>query len=247
MLVFVVPLKSRQVSNSWERVSQLFERCVKSICAQTSPEFRVIVVCKEKPDTTFTHPHLTYVEVDFALPNEIEAVNQGRTDKGRKILKGLIQAQQFNPTYTMTVDADDCVSKNLAQFVKSNPHCNGWFINRGYKYQEDSKYIYIKRKNFYKMCGSCNIIRYDLNLLPENPEYNRGYGYYKYYIDHAKVRQILANKEKFMKPLPFPGAVYILGTGEHNFYDSTKLGFNIINRRLLNKSIQEEFGLFDNI
>gem|GEM_PF-3414175 len=33
------------------------------------------------------------------------------------------------------------------------------------------------------MCGTSNIVRYDLNFLPENAEYNRGYGYYKYYID----------------------------------------------------------------
>ncbi len=244
MLVFVVPLKSQQVSKSWEHVSKLLERCVKSICAQTSPEFRAIVVCHEKPDITFTHPHLTYIEVNFPLPNEEETVNKGHTDKGRKMLKGLISAEKFNPTYTMTVDADDCVSKNLAQFVNLNPGCNGWFINQGYKYQEDSKYIYVKRQNFYKMCGSCNIIRYDLNFLPQNPEYNRGYGYYKYYIDHGKVREILASKQKHIKPLPFPGAIYMLGTGEHLFYEPKKLGFNIINRRLLDQSIQSEFGIY---
>ncbi len=245
MLVFVIPLKSPQVSNSWERVTQLFERCVKSVCNQTSSNFQVIVVCHEKPKIEFTHSQITYITVDFSPPNETNPVAKGDTDKGRKILKGLMYARQFSPTHTITVDADDCVSKNLAKFVEQHPDSNGWFINKGYKYQEGSNYIYIKRSNFYKMCGSCNILRYDLNDLPEAAEYNRGYGYYRYYIDHAKVRDILKNQAKAIKSLPFPGAVYILETGENLFDNSKRLTFSIFNRKLLNQSIRDEFGLYN--
>ncbi|MEH2084442.1 MAG: glycosyltransferase family A protein [Nostoc sp.] len=244
MLIFIIPLKSAQVSNSWERVTQLFERCIKSVCNQTSPNFHVIVVCHEKPKIEFTHPQITYITVDFSFPNEPTAEAKGDTDKGRKILKGLVYARQFSPTHTMTVDADDCVSENLAKFVQQHPDSNGWFINKGYKYQEGSNYIYIKRSNFYKMCGTCNILRYNLNDLPETAEYNRGYGYYKYYIDHAQVRDILKNKGKSIKSLPFPGAVYILETGENLFNNSKRLRFNIFNRKLLNQSLRNEFGLY---
>jgi hypothetical protein len=244
MLVFVIPLKSPQASKSWEHVSKLFERCVKSVCNQTPPNFRVIVVCNEKPQLEFSHPHITYLEVDFPPPKEKESINNKRTDKGRKILAGLIHANQFSPSHTMAVDADDCVSKHLAKFVNQNPDTNGWFVNRGYKYQDGSEFIYIKYRNFYKMCGSCNIIRYDLNPIPEQPEYNRGYGYYKFYIDHAKPRDILANKAEKLAPLPFAGAVYVVGHGEHHYYDRSRLNFHLINRRKLNPAICEEFGLY---
>lgn len=244
MLVFVVPLKSQQVSKSWDLVTQLFERCVKSLCNQTSAEYRVIVVCNERPKIEFNHPKITYIEVDFPPPNEPDSITRGHTDKGRKILKGLIDAQEFLPTYTMAVDADDCVSKHLAEFVNQNHNCNGWFINKGYKYQNNSDYVYIKRKDFYKICGTCNIIKYELNQFPENPEYNRGYGYYKFYIDHEKVRETLMKKEIPLKPLPFPGAVYVVATGENLYYGTTKLTFNIFNRKLLKQSIREEFSLY---
>ncbi len=240
----MIPLKSAKVSNSWERVTQLFERCIKSVCNQTSPNFHVIVVCHEKPKIEFTHPQITYITVDFSHPNEPTPEAKGDTDKGRKILKGLVYARQFSPTHTMTVDADDCVSEKLAKFVQQHPDSNGWFINKGYKYQEGSNYIYIKRSNFYKMCGTCNILRYDLNDLPETAEYNRGYGYYRYYIDHAKVRDILKSKGKSIKSLPFPGAVYILATGENLFKNSTRLRFSIFNRKSLNQSLRDEFGLY---
>ncbi len=243
MLVFVVPLKSPQASKSWQLVTQLFERCVKSLCNQTSPNYRVIVVCNERPRIKFHHPNITYIEVNFPPANESDPISIGHTDKGRKILKGLIHAQAFSPSHTMAVDADDCVSKHLAEFVHKNQNGHGWFINKGYKYQNGSDIIYIKRSHFYKMCGTCNILKYDLNQLPENPEYNRGYGYYKFYIDHEKVRETLTQKGTPIKPLPFPGAVYIVATGENLYYGSTKLTFNILNRKFLNPSIQEEFGL----
>lgn len=244
MLVFVVPLKSQKVAKSWERTLTLFERCMKSICNQTSSEFRVVVVCHEVPQIKFSHPCITYVSVDFPFPTEKNIVSRGDTDKARKMLKGLIYARKFSPTHTMAVDADDCVSKNLAAFVKKNINSNGWFINKGYKYQESSKYIYVKRNNFYRMCGSANILKYELNYLPENPEYNRGYGYYKYYIHHAKIKEVLKSKGTLIKPLPFAGAVYVVGNGENIFYDDMKLQFHILNRRTLKKSIINEFGLY---
>jgi hypothetical protein len=244
MLVFVIPLKSKQFSKSWKRVTGIFERCIKSICNQTSSEFHAIVVCHEKPDIEFHHPNITYITVDFPKAKDTQQINQGRTDKGRKILRGLVEAKKFSPTHTMAVDADDCVSRNLAEFVKDNPNSNGWFINKGYKYQEGDKYIYVKRNDFYKMCGSCNILRYDLNFITENPEYNRGYGYYKYYIDHAKVKNTLASQDITIKPLPFSGAIYMLETGENHYYQAHRLNFNILNRKRINQSIRDEFSLY---
>jgi hypothetical protein len=244
MLVFVVPLKSARVSNSWERVCKLFERTIRSVCQQTSSDFHAIVVCHEKPTIDFSHPKITYLEVDFPFPKETNPVAKGDTDKGRKMLKGLIYAEQFSPTHTMTVDADDCVSKHLAEFVKQHPQANGWYVDRGYKYQENTAYIYLKRRNFYRMCGTSNILKYDLNFLPQVPEYNRGYGHYKYHILHARIRDALAEKGCAIAPLPFAGAAYILGYGDNVYGHEKNFSFNILNRRKLTKSIREEFGLY---
>ncbi|ARV59055.1 hypothetical protein BZZ01_10780 [Nostocales cyanobacterium HT-58-2] len=244
MLVFVIPLKSPQASKSWELVTKLFERCIKSVCNQTSSDYRVIVVCHERPRLEFHHPHITYIQVDFPPANEPDAFCIGHTDKGRKILKGLIHAQEFSPSHTMTVDADDCVSKHLAEFVNQNHNKPGWFISKGFKYQDESNFVYIKRRNFYKICGTSHILSYDLNKLPKNPEYNRGYGYYRFYIDHEKVRETLAKDGNVLEPLPFPGAVYIVANGENFYYGTTKLTFSLFNRKVLYQSIREEFSLF---
>ena len=197
MLVFIIPLKSRANSQSWEMVCQLFERSVRSVCQQTSPNFQAIAVCHDRPDIQFHHSNLHYRQVDFPIParqegdrnhHELNYLNQQRVDKGRKVMAGLDYARQFEPSHVMIVDADDCVSKSLATFVEQRPQENGWLITSGYRYEEGSNCVYFKR-NFYRMCGTCNIIRFDLMKVPENPEYNRGYGYYKYYYNSKKVLQ----------------------------------------------------------
>lgn len=244
MLVFVVPLKSRKVSQSWERVCQLFERSIKSICNQTSPDFRVIVVCNDQPEITFTHPHITYLEVDFPPPKESSPIVNGDTDKGRKILAGVNYARQLAPSHTMFVDADDCVSKHLAEFVNKHSTSNGWFINKGYKYREGSKFIYLKNQEFHHLSGSCNIIKYELNDLPENPEYDRGCGYYKFYIFHKRISSILAEKGTPIAPLPFAGAVYVLENGENLSANKYQPSFNWLNCRILTPATKDEFGLY---
>lgn len=252
MLVFVVPLQSKAVSKSWERVVELVERSVRSACQQTSSAFRVIVVCHEKPELGFEHPNLSYAEVDFERPrikpgmSAVDIVSQKDTDKGRKQLWGLEAAKQYNPTHTMLLDADDLVSNRLAEFVQQHPQANGWFFAKGYRYVPGSNWIYKKVRGFYSMCGSCNVLRYDLNPLPEVAEYNRGYGYYKFFIDHGKVPQILEKAGTPIAPLPFLGGVYVVQTGENIYFDSSKLYQGLgkyFYYRWVTPTLRAEFGL----
>ncbi|MCL1473010.1 glycosyltransferase family A protein [Argonema antarcticum] len=257
MLVFVIPLKSPKVSKSWELVSKLLERTLKSVCNQTSSDFRVIVVCHQKPQIEFNHPHITYIEVDFPIPGQ--DYQSKSLDKGRKILHGLFYAREFNPSHTMVVDADDCVSKHLAKFVTQNPQSNGWFFNPGYVYQTGKKLIYFRKKAFNKLCGTSNIIRYDLHKLPDDinqdyPELN------KYYDNHSHVEDQMVKRGNPLEPLPFIGAIYIIGNqeniylqGDSMFMDKNKdkgILWKIkyfLNYRLFTKSIREEFGFYDMI
>lgn len=210
MLVFIIPLKSRQVSQSWSRLSQLFERCLKSVCNQTNPNFRVIVVCHEKPDIQFAHPQINYLQVDFAAPNLDnpsfgEARGIGDTDKAKKILTGLDYAAKFQPTHIMVVDADDCINKHLAELTAQHPQSDGWYLKKGYVHQEGSRLIYLNTKNFNQSCGTSIIIKYGLShlLFPiEN------------YYDHHRH---LLKEGIVLQELAFIGAMYIIKNGENQF------------------------------
>lgn len=251
MLVFVIPLKSTQVSKSWEYVSKLFERCIRSVCNQTSTNFSVIVVCHEKPQIEFNHPHITYVKVDFSAPSS--DCESKRRDKRRKMFVGLNYARQLEPSHTMHVDADDCVSKYLAEFVEQNPQSNGWFVNKGYVYQDGNKFIYFKRKDFHQWCGTSNIIRYGLHNVPESLSYDCK-DFYRYYVAHRKVVKNQESKGTPIEPLPFAGATYILGHSENlssnsfnNLIGGGKISVakNILHFRPLTGLVRNDFGIYN--
>jgi hypothetical protein len=245
MLAFIIPLKSAKFSKDWQKTSRLFERCLRSTCNQDSSLFTTIVVCNEKPDIDFEHPKVKYVYVDFIPPEKVtDPISRGLTDKGRKLLKGLDFAQHLSPSHVMFVDADDCVSNHLARYVDDHSENNGWYLNSGLKYREGDTSIYIKHRNFYRMSGTANILRFDHLNLPAEPEYNRGYGYYKFYIDHQKVRSVMIQRGSPLKPLPFPGAVYMLATGDNMSGNERNLSFNIFGRRKLTAQLQEQFCLY---
>lgn len=259
MLVFVVPLKSMQASTSWEQVSNLFERCIKSICNQTSANFRVIVVCHEKPNIDFSHPSIRYLEANFPPPQNLDLLSK-RADSERKIVTGLKAAQEFEPCHVMKVDADDCVSKYLAEFVAQQPQANGWVINRGYEYKDGSRFIYLRKNNFHIHCGTANIIKYELLEFPEQHETMDFKSISSYSIPHSRMIDIMAKKGTPIKPLPFAGAVYIIKHGENteprvrkysNFFRDYKEAILIskeiyrgISSKILTPSIRTEFGLY---
>ena len=268
MLVFIVPIKSAKISRDWKLSSRLFERCLRAICNQTSQNFRVVVVCNEKPETRFTHPNVHYIEVDFPPPVADPAeqrttgyeygyskdIARKNADKARKLHVGLDYAHRYNPTHSMVVDADDCVSRRLAEFVEKNPGETGWYFKRGYMYPEGRRLLYLNRKNFNVICGSSVIIAYSRrNALFSNPDY------YCHTFDPPPPAAMLV-------PLPFIGGVYSMANGDNIYMTAeTKgqihsslmkrifskeilsVGRKILKYRpaLVTQSIRREFGLYE--
>lgn len=214
MLLFVIPVKSPKLSRDWRLAGRLFERCVRSVCAQTSADFRVVVVCNERPVTDFTHPKLEFLEVDFPvpaqrLPNEETTtgydyalsgeIARKNADKARKLRTGFEYGARYNPTHCMAVDADDCVSNRLAAFVADNPREPGWFFRKGYIYPEGGRCMYLNVRNFNQTCGSSVIVRFDQrHLVMENPDF----------YAHCIERDPLV-------PLPFAGSIYSIANGDN--------------------------------
>ncbi|MGV0023749.1 hypothetical protein [Phormidesmis priestleyi] len=253
MLVFIVPIKSPKVAASWERVCQLFERCVRSICSQTSTDFQIIAVCNEKPKIDFDHPNLHYLEVDLPQPGKGHPAKD--VDKAKKIIAGLVAAQQFSPSHSMAVDADDCVSQHLAKFVSEYPDHQGWFVDRGYVYQEDSSLIYLRKSSFQHWCGTCRIVRYDFDALLEAMN-DRSDDLISFYANHKDLISIASRSKKSLERLPFTGVIYIIGNRE-NIYQKGfhvlhsanrgKLFFKLkdmLSYRPVTRQIREEFGLY---
>jgi hypothetical protein len=251
MLAFIVPLKSARVAKSWDYVTLLFERCLRSICNQTAPDFKVIVLHHEKPDIDFAHPAVIYVRVDLPVPDPRDHAALNR-DGLRKRLRGIALAREFAPTHLMHVDADDCVSNRLAAWVLKNPTAPGWFFNSGYFYRDDGDRIFYKRRGFHTWCGSSLIFRPDVVDLPPGAE-----------SDDASIPKLRPDVlRSALAPLPFPGAVYVNTKGSEgnhsrrdwwsDYKSNPKLALYRVKKRVdeffrgapLTVALKEEFGLY---
>lgn len=220
MLVFVVPLKSAKVSKSWDTVCQLFERTLRSVCQQTSSQFHVIVVCNEKPEIKFQHPQVSYMQVDLPIPGEDYLSKE--KDKMCKMLLGMNEARRLNPSHIMFVDADDCVSKNLAAFVEKNNHENGWFISQGYEYRADINQLKVRKKNLHLRTNTSHIIRIDL-LEPDMDTQFDEVRRKDFILNHIDTANILKSRGTPLAKLPFPGMVYITDNGENMWWDQSQI------------------------
>lgn len=260
MLVFIIPVKSQKVATAWPELCKLFERSLRSVCSQTSKDFRVIVVCNEKPQISFEHPHITYLEVNFPPPKADYGAKVD--DRAKRVVAGLLAVRDLKPTHVMSVDADDCISQNIAAFVNQHPDSNGWYVNSGYEYEEGSSKVSVRRKDFHKICGTCNIINYQLFNLPEKMmPYDELTGYDRFLGGHPLAKSDLAERGTPIEPLPFPGVIFVRDRAGESVSMQENLSAKLqrnpkevlrgvkkmlmapFNEQSLTKEIQEEFSL----
>ena len=211
MLYFIVPLRSRETSKDWTRVSRLCERTLQSICQQTSDQFRVFLVCRDLPEMDFAHPNLRVLQVDFPVP---EAKKEAQmADKARKVRRGLVAVREQGGGFVMGADADDLVHRSLAALVAKNSGSNGWFVRYGYSYNEGSRWLE-KHYDFHLHCGTSHIIKLGPDELPPDMESPRE----KYFVlchGHHVLAKFMAQSGRALTALPFPGAIYVKDTGEN--------------------------------
>lgn len=256
MLAFIIPLKSSQVSSSWGLVCKLFERTLRSVCNQTSTDYHVIVVCHEKPEIKFESPKVTYIQVDFPLPSA-EFVSKDK-DKMMKMQVGLLHAKEINASHVMFVDADDCVSKHIAEFTSQNLAVNGWFFSKGYDYREDVCLLRKRNKNLHLRTNTSHVVR--INLLELEMKFSPDEINADCALNHPHTAKILSKRGNPLTMLPFRGVIYITDNGENIWWSQDaietsksikKYTFAILKSlyqslitQNITESIRNEFGLY---
>jgi hypothetical protein len=220
-MAFVTSLRHPSIMKDKQRVYQLLERTLRSVCAQTNQHFKVIVVCNEQPEIGFTHPAITYLLVDIEPP--VQSVEQMfgnldavRLDKGKKYLAALYLLKGSNPSHVMFFDADDCVANTITQTVLSGPSDRSWRINSGYLYKEGASLLVRLPNGFHKRCGSCFIFSYSMYQLPVDPNeialdwIKKNLGSHRLIYDYLKQRNVT------LYNIPYSAAIYIVNTGENH-------------------------------
>jgi hypothetical protein len=230
MIGFIVPITPKKYSKDWELANLMLERTVRSICNQTSRNFKLIIVYNDKPEIQFADNNIHYIaysfpEITISQIEDFDFLSQWFTvefaermmDKSRKITLGCKVAKELGCNYLMAIDSDDMISNKIAQFVKENQNLKvpGWRISNGYLYNEGSEVV-IKNKQIWAMNGSTHIIRADLVPIPDFATDFKLLSY-NLFQQHAYTFQRLIDfhSEK-LSELPFPGTVYLIHNNNYS-------------------------------
>ena len=262
LVTFVIPVRHQANSKDWIKLKSNLAQTISSIASQTELHWRAVIVANEGADLPSVPNGFEIVRVNFE-PNKMYE-QQGndkevfydavRLDKGRRILKGMLQVR--DTAFYMVVDDDDFISNNLVSYVAQNKNANGWKISDGYVWGDGGKLLFIHH-DFANFCGTSLIIRSDLYSLPANFE-GASDEYIKTMLgSHVKISKILADKGTPLANLPFLGAVYRIGhAGAHSKSPSLikkyyfnrylmirplKLLRNLLNLRYVNQAFKQEY------
>ena len=252
MIAFITSLPHPWNCRSYERIGSLLGRTLSSVLRQTHEEFVVLVVCNQRVAVPCADSRIHFIEVGFPPINPVPGtvgIEHCLLDKGIKYAVGLLHAKAFHPDHVMFFDADDLVSRDIASFANERPDADGWFIDQGYVWWEGSARVTMVR-GFNKVCGTSNIVAFRLldlsDRLPTDAskevilETLGDFHIRKILGSHSVIARHFNEKGAALEPLPFPGAIWIRGTGENSW---TPRGFPSLAGRKLTPEIREGFNL----
>lgn len=219
-LAFVTPVRHPLNSNDYGRVESLLRRSVSSWLGQTEPRIAVVVVANRLADLP-DDPRIHQVTVDFPPPSTVAAARTGipavLRDKGTKNAIGLARARELGAGHVMFADADDFVSNRIAALTASLPTASGWTVTDGWRVNIDRRTVRPHRGDFHLQCGTSHIVRTD--LLPPTSG-GVGATQDELYAEQGELLErhlgshMHLHEDLPLAPLPFPGALYQVGTGE---------------------------------
>ena len=244
MLGFITSVRHPLNSNDFDRVEELLRTTLETWANQTDDRWIGIVVGNAEP--SFELPEkVRFVKVDFDPPSLHAGPRTGLAavwrDKGTKLAIALLAAREAGATHVMPVDADDYVSKRLAGFVAAHPRAIGWSVVDGWRYDPRRRSMR-PQPNFHAWSGSCHIVRADLYPaadLPLTATQEQLYDAFGDRLegwlgDHVRIRDDVP-----LADLPFPGAVYTVGTGEG--HSGVRMG--VKGNRPVPRWMEDEFGV----
>lgn len=209
---FVIPLRGKAASTDWNRVCRLLRDTVRSALNQTDPDFGIIIACHDAPDLgDIVDPRIVVLQGDFPVPTTL--LEQSHDKQGKKRMAAA-EVRRRGGGYFMLLDADDFVSRQIVAHVRATGERDGYYIPRGYEYFAEDNVIR-PLDDFYRLCGSCYILRFASSDLPESLD-SPAHTAFDRFTNHRLVLETAAGLGMTLAPIPFPGAVYLKENGENH-------------------------------
>lgn len=200
-ITFVIPLRPPSSCNDWNKVSKACTGTLRSIAAQTSDNYQCLLVCHEPPEVIPDIKNLEICCVNFSTPKSAE---ERKKDKGLKIKQALSFQKKNRSAFSMNVDADDRIHKDLVSYIETHNSLSGWRVGKGYVYP-GGMFVRSHNGDFDKLCGTSIICRTDeLNEISS-----------PIMIGHCHAKKHFEDIGTPLKLLPFFAAVKVVGYGDN--------------------------------
>lgn len=220
MLAFVTSLRHPRNSINYDAVETMLLESLASWRNQDHDDWIGLVIGNRAPVVDLGE-RIEFVGVDFDPPSKSTGPRTGLAavlqDKGTKLAVGLLRARQLGASHVMFADADDFVSRRITGFVARQPDALGWVVTDGWRYNAERAVVHRHRGDFHLQCGTSHIVRTDAFVPFEAPltvsqaDLYSGFGreLERWIGSHMYIHDDLP-----LLSLPFPGALYRVGTSE---------------------------------
>ena len=171
MLIFCIPLRSKEVSKDWNKVSLLFNRTLESVYNQTNENFKIFVACHQIPKLNKSYDdRVQFIEVDTKIPVTYLDMMWDKDTKiftAQNAARKYLEEQNLKGAYFMNVDSDDLISYEIADFVANKATKQVYTSRYGFIYFEGHSYMK-KARRLERTCGSCFVIYLNTSQLPHD-------------------------------------------------------------------------------
>jgi hypothetical protein len=253
VLAFVTSMPHPANCASYAGRSELFADSLRSILAQRDSNIQVFAVVNALPEAEMpSDSRVQFIEVGFppsSSPVGRPSLVGIETDKGAKLGMGTSFAARQGAQHVMYVDSDDYISREISAFVAKDPNANGWYSDSGYFHVRGERAVTVIDQDFHQRNGSTHIIRTDLMAVPEDLGVALERDAVIERIGRSRATQTMGRHRPIvdffaregtpLAKLPFPGAIWQIGTGENCTGNLAVAG----TKHPLAGAISEEFGL----
>lgn len=214
--VFGIPLVSRKIASDWSNVIFLLGNTLRSILAQSDPDFRILIAGNEQPDI----PELGDPRVEFLVCPSPEKSTLTKKemmwDKGSKKERLGKRLRQLGGGFLMLVDADDLVHRDVVSHARKSTH--GCIARMGYSLDVRRSAIFdlpaLTGRPFDQTCGTCAVVRFSVEDLPApDSDWQASSDLYFYrlsFASHRKWAKVAVEHQRPLADFPFPATAYIV-------------------------------------
>lgn len=218
---FGVPLIARSVAHDWGLVDHLLGLTLRSVLAQSDPDFRLFLAGHGLPpcwELVEGDPRFAFVEVHWPP----EPPNEPNDDGGHKKLKVKERVRDAGAGLLMFLDADDLVDRDLVRVARAEigPEQIGGLVADGIALDLPTlravpfPITKLWDRPFHSLCGSSTVARID----PTAPDWLH-FDPHKTLGSHGDWEESARRLGVRLAMLPVRGA-YLVGTGQsHSEHD----------------------------